>query len=187
MVKLSLCLLALFGFATVTADPLFAPGPVTDLIKDLPGCDLKVSAYSGYLKSKDTKQLHYVYIGSQDKEATDPVVIWFNGGPGCSSLEGLFAEHGPCVVNEASGAKGVAKNPFSWNKRANMLYIESPAGVGFSIAKDDDDYVHTDKSQAEDLKVALDDFYTKFPTLVPNDLYIAGESYAGVYVPWIAY
>ena len=87
MVKLTACLLALFGLATLASA---GPGPDADLIKDLPGCALKVDGYSGYLTVSMTKKLHYVYIGSQNNTATDPLVIWFNGGPGCSSLEGLF-------------------------------------------------------------------------------------------------
>ena len=72
-------------------DKVFAPGPDEDKMGALPNCTLSVAAYSGYLDIKDTttKKLHYVFIGSQDKES-DPVVLWFNGGPGCSSLEGLF-------------------------------------------------------------------------------------------------
>lgn len=64
--------------------------------------------------------------------ATDPVVVWLNGGPGCSSLLGFVQENGPFLF------KGIDPNfqnneNFTWNKNANMLYIESPPGVGFSI------------------------------------------------------
>ena len=88
------CLIALLGLASVSAqqsfsDSVFAPGPDEDKMGALPNCTLTVPAYSGYLKVTATKQLHYVFIGSKDK-TTDPVVLWFNGGPGCSSLEGLF-------------------------------------------------------------------------------------------------
>lgn len=68
-----------------------------------------------------------------------------------------------------------------------MLYIESPAGVGYSIAGDPEDEIHTDLSQSEDALAALKDFYEKFPTLKTNDLFISGESYAGIYVPYLAY
>jgi len=67
-----------------------------------------------------------------------------------------------------------------------MLYIESPAGVGYSISTDND-LTYTDISQSENLLNALHDFYKKFPTLLNNDLYISGESYAGVYVPYLAW
>jgi carboxypeptidase C (cathepsin A) len=181
MRKITACVLALLGIAKVMG----GPGPDADLIKNLPGCDLKVDAYSGYLTVTDTKKLHYVYIGSQDKPTSDPVVLWFNGGPGCSSLEGLFNEHGPCVI--ADGETDIKVNPFSWNTRANMVYIESPAGVGYSIATGEEDMIQTDMSQSQDLMIALKDFFVKFPTLIGNDLYVSGESYAGIYVPYLSW
>lgn len=147
MVKLTSCLLALLGIAAVSSTVVQGPGPDADAIKNLPGCDLKVSAYSGYLKVTDTKQLHYVFVGSQN-QTSDPVVLWFNGGPGCSSLEGLFEEHGPCVFDSKLPSPSMKKNSWSWNKRANMVYIENPAGVGFSRAGTPDDLIHNDMSQS---------------------------------------
>lgn len=181
MRKFTTCVLALLGVATVLA----GPGPDADLIKNLPDCTLNTDSYSGYLTVTDTKKLHYVYVASQDKPVEDPLVIWFNGGPGCSSLEGLFQEHGPCVMLDTETK--MKQNPYSWNLRANVLYIENPAGVGFSIAGDDDDWLHSDYSTSLDLIEGLKDFYTKFPTLVNNDLYVSGESYAGIYVPYLTW
>ena len=74
-----------------------------------------------------------MYIESLDKPSTDPVLIWFNGGPGCSSLLGLFQENGPYIFDD--GEELIKPNPFPWNQKANLLYIESPAGVGFSFAE----------------------------------------------------
>lgn len=64
-------------------------GPEEDIMGDLPNCELDVEAYSGYLPVSEGRSLHYVFIGSQNT-TSDPIVLWFNGGPGCSSLEGLF-------------------------------------------------------------------------------------------------
>ncbi len=74
---------------------------------------------------------------------------------------------------------------FSWNNEANMLYIESPAGVGYSYT-DEDQPEYNDKTSAEDNFRALEAWYAKFKDFNKHDLYIAGESYAGIYVPWLA-
>ena len=82
-------LITILVASALFANSEFAPGPEEDEMGQLPNCTLDTASYSGYLNVSEGKSLHYVFIGSQDKD-TDPVVIWFNGGPGCSSLEGLF-------------------------------------------------------------------------------------------------
>jgi len=120
-----------------------------------------------------------------DQAAKDPIIVWFNGGPGCSSMEGLFAEHGPFVFDD--GENVIKPNPEPWNKRANLLYIESPAGVGYSFAKTLDDRNHNDMTTSEDAFAALQSFFKAFTEYLPNDLYISGESYAGIYVPYLSW
>jgi carboxypeptidase C (cathepsin A) len=98
--------------------------------------------YSGYMTVTDTKALHYVYIESLDSPDDDPVVIWLNGGPGCSSMLGLFTENGPFIFDD--GETVLKPNPYPWNIKANLLYIESPALVGFSKGTGDNDYKQND-------------------------------------------
>ena len=70
-----------------------------------------------------------------DPQETDsrsaPVVIWLQGGPGSSSLFGQFELHGPyaAVANECGQVK-VRRNPNTWVKKANVIYIDNPVGVG---------------------------------------------------------
>lgn len=143
-------------------------------------------AYSGYLPVGPTKALHYVFMESKsDKAAQDPVLIWFNGGPGCSSLLGFFQENGPVIVD--TDTQTIAQNPYPWNARANVLYLESPAGVGYSIALTAQDETHNDYSQSIDAFKALEAFYERFPEYLANELYISGESYAGIYVPYLSW
>ena len=163
-----------------------AANNVTDKVAYLPDvAPLASNWYSGYLGVTATKQLHYIFIESLDKPSTDPIMIWFNGGPGCSSMLGLFSENGPYIFDD--GETIIKPNPWPWNHRANLLYIESPAGVGFSWANTSDDLLHSDVSSSEDAFFALRNFYDAFPLYRTNDLYITGESYAGVYAPYLAW
>ncbi|KAH6941097.1 hypothetical protein HPB50_013351 [Hyalomma asiaticum] len=120
---------------------------------------------------------------SQRSPSLDPVLLWLNGGPCCSSLVGAIAELGPFRV----GYQGInmTTNPFSWNKVANIIFLESPAGVGFSYDPSGK-YASNDTATTEENYLAMLDFFDKYPEFVKNDFYIAGESYAGVYVPLLA-
>ena len=71
----------------------------------------------------------------------------------------------------------------AWSLPYNVLYIDQPAGTGFSFTKSDLGYVTNQERVADDLYEALRQFYTLFPHLLSQDLYITGESYAGTYLP----
>jgi len=86
----------------------------------------------GYLDF-DTGTFHYVFFDSQSDPDNDPLVLWLNGGPGCSSLLGMVYENGPFTFRE--GTTIFDLNPYAWNMKANLLYISSPGGVGFSMSK----------------------------------------------------
>lgn len=110
-------------------------GPAEDIVYDLPWVDLKNSGtklWSGYINIPySTKRIHYLLVESQSDPENDPLLLWYNGGPGCSSMLGFMQEHGPFTwANGDSNFTG--ENPYSWNREANVLYIEQPAGVGYS-------------------------------------------------------
>jgi len=93
-------------------------------------------------------------------------------------------ENGPCVVDDDSTV--FFDNPFSWSNWTNVLYIEQPAGVGYSYARDKSDKIQNDITSSKDSIKALHAFFKKFPEFVGWDLYISGESYAGIYIPYLA-
>uniref|UniRef100_A0A1D5QXD6 Carboxypeptidase n=1 Tax=Macaca mulatta TaxID=9544 RepID=A0A1D5QXD6_MACMU len=159
--------------------------PDQDEIQRLPGLAKQPSfrQYSGYLKGSGSKHLHYWFVESQKDPENSPVVLWLNGGPGCSSLDGLLTEHGPFLV-QPDGVT-LEYNPYSWNLIANVLYLESPAGVGFSYS-DDKFYATNDTEVAQSNFEALQDFFHLFPEYKNNKLFLTGESYAGIYIPTLA-
>jgi carboxypeptidase C (cathepsin A) len=81
---------------------------------------------------QNKKSIHYVFFESQSDITKDPLILWLSGGPACSSLLGAFHENGPFVFRPEQSKFELNKH--AWNKNANMLYLELPAGVGFSQA-----------------------------------------------------
>lgn len=150
---------------------------------DLPGLDAPVAqcweSKSGYLDVSDgieIKSLFYWYHAAIEDASDTPVVLWLNGGPGCSSLGGMWTEHGPYVLDERLR---ITLNPYSWNRVANVLYLEQPAGVGFSYPNATID----DATTAKDTYDGLLAFFDAQPKLAGRPFYVAGESYGGHYVP----
>ena len=137
--------------------------------------------YSGYLKTDiEGHELFYTFTPSQSNPEKDPILLWLNGGPGCSSLEGFISEIGPVVYSHLQHS--FILNEYAWNKNASIVFIESPAGVGFTRIIDKNIY-YNDTIQAISLNIALQNFFDLFDEYQTNDFYIAGESYVGTYIP----
>jgi carboxypeptidase C (cathepsin A) len=107
------------------------------------------------------------------------LVLWLNGGPGCSSVAyGAAEEIGPFRVG--SDGKTLHSKLYAWNKLANLLFLESPAGVGFSYSNTTSDlYTTGDQRTAEDSYIFLVNWFERFPQYKHREFYIVGESYAG--------
>ena len=167
------------------AQSVFIKDLVTDLsiFPDTPNFDI----YSGYLSIPNSfgKALHYVFVESQNDPKTDPLLLWLNGGPGCSSMDGFVYEHGPYVFTD-EGVE-LQRNIYSWNTNASVIYLETPAGVGFSILGAGANNYTTDQITAHDNLQAVLQWFKKFPEYKNHDFYLSGESYAGIYIPTLAY
>jgi len=151
----------------------------------LSAAQLPQTFYSGYVTVNPTAgaNLFYYMVPSQGTPATDPVILWLQGGPGCSSMFGSWVEQGPFLVQKDGSFKA---NPYTWNKNATMIYIDSPVGTGFSYVTDKK-YPSDEKTIAADLYTALVAIlFTQQPTYAANPFYIFGESYGGKYVPFLA-
>ncbi|CAI9765557.1 unnamed protein product [Fraxinus pennsylvanica] len=158
-----------------------------DKILTLPGQPkVNFSQYSGYVTvdAKAGRALFYYFTESEDP-SSKPLVLWLNGGPGCSSIGGgAMTEQGPFRVNP--DGKTLWYNKYAWNTVANVLFLESPAGVGFSYSNTSSDYIIGDKKTAADSYTFLVNWLERFPDYKTRDFYITGESYAGHYVPQLA-
>ncbi|KAK4437852.1 Serine carboxypeptidase II-3 [Sesamum alatum] len=158
-----------------------------DRILMLPGQPtVNFTQYSGYVTVDPTagRALFYYFTEAEDS-SSKPLVLWLNGGPGCSSIgAGAMTELGPFRVNK--DGKTLWYNKYSWNNVANVIFLESPAGVGFSYSNRSSDYVTGDKQTASDSYTFLVNWLERFPEYKTRDFFITGESYAGHYVPQLA-
>ncbi|KAI4384411.1 hypothetical protein MLD38_002575 [Melastoma candidum] len=166
----------------------FKEEQVRDEIVQLPGQpNVSFSQYSGYVTVDQTagRALFYWLIEapSQLRPGLRPLVLWLNGGPGCSSIAyGASEEVGPFRVTP--DGKSLYLSEYAWNKEANLLFLDSPAGVGFSYSNTSSDiYTVGDKRTAKDTHVFLLKWLDRFPQYKYRPFYIAGESYAGHYIP----
>eukprot|EP00603_Paraphysomonas_imperforata_P001889 CAMPEP_0114440946 /NCGR_PEP_ID=MMETSP0103-20121206/16083_1 /TAXON_ID=37642 ORGANISM="Paraphysomonas imperforata, Strain PA2" /NCGR_SAMPLE_ID=MMETSP0103 /ASSEMBLY_ACC=CAM_ASM_000201 /LENGTH=478 /DNA_ID=CAMNT_0001611969 /DNA_START=89 /DNA_END=1525 /DNA_ORIENTATION=+ len=166
----------------------------SDKIENLPGVDfpLTFDQYAGYFHFQSRRgfrgeilqrSVFYWFVESSEDPASDPVVFWTNGGPGCSGLLGFMSELGPF---RPSRDGGLDLNPYSWNQRANVVFIESPVGVGFSHSSDIHVDYADDRSTASLNHKVITSFFKRYPKFQTNDLYLASESYGGHYLPTLA-
>ncbi|KAI3461198.1 hypothetical protein Pfo_017861 [Paulownia fortunei] len=162
-----------------------------DKITKFPGQpdNVDFDQYAGYVTVDPHagRALFYYFVESPTNSSTNPLVLWLNGGPGCSSFGfGAMEELGPFRVS--NDGKTLFRNNFAWNNVANVIFLESPAGVGFSYSNTSADYNNTgDTSTANDAYTFLVNWLERFPQYKTRDFYITGESYAGHYVPQLAY
>lgn len=141
-------------------------------------------SYAGLLPISDdpneTRQLFFWFFPSSNPDATNEVTIWFNGGPGCSSLSGLLSENGPLLWQD--GTQSPTQNSYSWNNLTNMMWVEQPVGVGYTQGT-------PNITNEIELGQQFIGFYKQWVNAFNahgKEVYLTGESYGGYYVPYIA-
>lgn len=142
-----------------------------------------VKSYSGYFTVDKTfnSNLFFWFFPAASNYSEVPVILWLQGGPGASSLYGLFSENGPFSIEDGK----VVLRKESWTKTHSVLYIDNPVGSGFSFTNGG--YAQNETKVGEDLYQALKQFFLMFPELQKNAFFVTGESYAGKYVPALAH
>lgn len=132
----------------------------------------------------DPNQLYFWFFPSDNVNATDEITIWLNGGPGCSSLDGLLQENSP--ISWQSGTYEPQPNPYSFTNLTNMVWVDQPIGTGFSpAAPGAAAQINNEVDIGRDFAGFWQNFMTTF-NLTGRKVYITGESYAGQYIPYIA-
>ncbi|KAI4710780.1 hypothetical protein J4E89_004370 [Alternaria sp. Ai002NY15] len=73
------------------------------------------------------------FFEARENPETAPLTIWLSGGPGSSSMIGLFSELGPCELVEGPNGSYVSQpRVWGWDRSSNILFIDQPTQVGFS-------------------------------------------------------
>jgi len=148
-------------------------------------CEDGVKSISGYFKIDGSSNKNYFFwmFEARNNPESAPTAVWLTGGPGCSSQLALLAENGPCKIDD--DGKTTLRNLYSWNEHANIMWVDQPAGVGFSYG-DKDDYDHNEAEVADDMYAFLNEMLKSHPEYAKNGLYLFAESYGGHYAPAIA-
>ena len=190
-----ICLL-LFLFVVVSRQAVLAISYLNDEVINLPGWNSKPlpsRQFSGFVDAnvEGSLQMHYWFVECESETPTDaPLVLWFNGGPGASSLYGMLIELGPFIVSdlsltgetyESTGIPQLRYNEFGWQKVANILALSMPPPVGFSFcnppgasAKGDDCGTWDDTRTAEVTYYAIKSWLDRFPQYRYVAMYLTG-------------
>ena len=148
--------------------------------------DYAYPSYAGYLTVNKThdSNLFFWFFPAQSGDTSAPLLVWLQGGPGSSSLFGLFAEQGPILVDKQ---QNLHPRNITWNSKYHLLFIDQPVGTGYSFTKSDDGYVRNEDEVARDLYSMLTQFMQIYTEYSACPFYVTGESYGGKYVPAIVY
>ncbi|PIA43535.1 hypothetical protein AQUCO_01900136v1, partial [Aquilegia coerulea] len=112
----------------------------------------------------------------EDPSKPWPVILWLQGGPGASGVGlGNFLEIGPLDGN-------LKPRNSTWLKKADLLFVDSPVGTGYSYVDDVHNSsltVKTDEEAAIDVTTLLKEVFNGNESLQQSPLYVVAESYGG--------
>ncbi|XP_075983875.1 venom serine carboxypeptidase [Anticarsia gemmatalis] len=147
---------------------------------------LRIKSYAGYFtvnKKYDSNQFFWYFPAMIPDSKNAPVIVWLQGGPGATSLYGLFTENGPLRVRKDK----FERRKYNWALSHHIIYIDNPVGTGFSFTNDTKGYCTDETQVGAQLYSTLTQFFQLFPELQQNKFFVTGESYGGKYVPALAY
>ncbi|KAH8887252.1 alpha/beta-hydrolase [Thozetella sp. PMI_491] len=146
-------------------------------------CHGGVPSHSGWADIAE-HHMFFWYFEARHPADDTPVLVWFTGGPGGSSVTSAFVENGDCSFDEA--LNGTKLNPHGWTESFHMVFLDQPAGVGLSYVNEPNNtsaYPDTVNEAALDVVAFLRLFAEAFPHLAQHPVHLAGESYGGRWVP----
>ncbi|KAJ2915055.1 hypothetical protein MD484_g5370, partial [Candolleomyces efflorescens] len=176
------------------------PPAASFYVHSIPGInqhpDHPLQIYSGHLPAEpnvtrtasNDVTAHIFFMMVKNRRAADKnrIVFWFNGGPGCSSFDGAMMEVGPWRWDgQEAGKETFSVKEGGWEEYATMVFVDQPPGTGYSFTSTDS-YANTIGEVQGHLMEFLKNFYQVFPEYQYSDTYLAGESFAGQWIPYFA-
>ncbi|KAG8847810.1 hypothetical protein FRB96_001398 [Tulasnella sp. 330] len=145
-----------------------------------------VHTVSGYIDVGNNENYFFWFFSSRQttNASKAPLVLWFHGGPGCSSMVGLFQgrpdSSSPFFTLPYEAILRQKTALVDWNEVANVMYIDQPIGAGFSHGTQNAD---DSTEAASKIWVMLQAFFGKYPRYQGRELILALEGYGGHYGP----
>ncbi|XP_075672601.1 serine carboxypeptidase-like 17 [Castanea sativa] len=160
------------------------------IVKTLPGFpgELPFTLETGYITVGNVEFFYY-FIESEGFPGADPLLLYYNGGPGCSGLNGFLYQIGPLkfnITDYTGGLPTLIYEPSSWSKTANIIFLDGPVGAGFSYATAQEAWDTTDTLYAAQLYEFLRNWLSIHPKFLNNPVFLGSDSYAGIITPILA-
>ncbi|KAL0359851.1 UNVERIFIED_CONTAM: Serine carboxypeptidase-like 18 [Sesamum angustifolium] len=163
------------------------------VVQTLPGLPDKLpnkleTGYIGVGEDEEVQLFYFFFFESEGNPEKDPFIFWITGGPGCSGLSVILMEIGTFVIdfpNCTGDTTALKLNEYAWTKSASILFIDQPAGTGYSYSNTLKGYISNDTLSTRLCYDFLKKWLIKHPQYLKNPLYIVGESYSGITLPLI--
>nr|XP_023905717.1 serine carboxypeptidase-like 18 isoform X2 [Quercus suber] len=160
------------------------------IVKTLPGFpgELPFKLETGYISVGEVEFFYY-FVESEGNPGADPLLLYINGGPGCSALNGLLYQIGPLKFNITDynwGLPTLIYEPNTWTKTANVLFLDAPVGAGFSYATISEAWSASDTIVAAQAYEFLRNWLIEHTNFMNNPVYLGSDSYQGVVTPILA-
>ncbi|XP_050262071.1 serine carboxypeptidase-like 7 isoform X1 [Quercus robur] len=160
------------------------------IVKTLPGFpgELPFKLETGYISVGEVEFFYY-FVESEGNPGADPLLLYINGGPGCSALNGFLYQIGPLkfnITDYTGGLPTLIYEPNTWTKTANVLFLDLPVGAGFSYATISEAWSASDTKVAAQAYEFLRNWLIEHLDFVNNPVYLGSDSYQGIVTPILA-
>ena len=136
---------------------------------------------TGFIGIGDDYNLFFWLFKARNLNKQAPLILFLQGGPACSDVEVVLNECGPYRIDQSNHTK-LEKNLYSWTAEADVLFVDSPLGVGFSECSDPFRWPIVEEGVSDDLYTFLTKFFDQETEYQKRPFVLAGQSYAGHYL-----